>query len=57
VISIKSAGSWRGKSEFLKFFLLLLWQGLNSKDVADISLFFGANTQVRPIVEGQKGSG
>jgi hypothetical protein len=53
-ISIKSVGSWRVKSENLKFFLLLLPQELSSKSVNQISLFFVSNAQVALTVAAMK---
>jgi len=50
--SIKSAGSWKQKSGFFKFFLLLSAQQISSTSVADSNPFFGTNAQVGLIVEG-----
>jgi hypothetical protein len=50
-ISIKSADSWRAKSENYEKFLVLMIQGLSSKPFVEAGLIFASNEQVGLIME------
>jgi hypothetical protein len=51
-MSIKSAGSWKVKSENLKNFYLLSYKRVTSHERRETVYIFDSNVQVRPIIEG-----